>query len=78
MTIIIISGDQKVHYSMICKKTQKFTEIEHFLYQKYPEYLESENFFLSNGKKINKYRTLEENKIKNSEIITLYKYVDSE
>ena len=78
MTIIIISGDQTVHYSIICKNTQKFTEIEHNLYQKYPEYLESENYFLTNGKKINKYRTLEENKIKNGDIITLYKYGDSE
>ena len=77
MTIIIISGDQKVHYSIICKNTQKFTEIEHKLYQKYPEYLESENYFLSNGNKINKYRTLEENKIKNSDIITLFRYGDS-
>ena len=48
MTIIIISGDQTVHYSIICKNTQKFTEIEHNLYQKYPEYLESENYFLTN------------------------------
>ena len=69
MTIIIISGDQTVLYSIICKNTQKFTEIEHNLYQKYPEYLESENYFLTNGKKINKYRTLEENKIKNGDII---------
>ena len=78
MTVIIISGDQNVHYSIICKNTQKFTEMEHDLYQKYPEYLESENYFLINGKKINKYRILEENNIKNSDIITLYKYDDSE
>ena len=74
MTIIIISGDQKVHYSIICKNTQKFTEIEHKLYQRYNEYLESENYFLANGKKINKYKSLEENNIKNSDIITLYKF----
>ena len=74
MTLIIISGDQKVHYSIICKNTLKFTEIEHNLYEKYPEYLESENYFLAGGKKINKYKSLEENNIKNSDIITLYKF----
>ena len=78
MTIIIISGDQKVHYSIICKNTQKFTEIEHKLYQRYNEYLESENYFLANGKKINKYKSLEENNIKNSDIITLYKFDEQE
>ena len=76
MTLIIISGDQNVHYSIICKNTQKFTEIEHQLYQKYPEYLESENYFLVNGKKINKYRSLEENGIKNSDIVSLFKFDD--
>ena len=74
MTLIIISGDQKVHYSIICKNKLKFTEIEHNLYEKYPEYLESENYFLAGGKKINKYKSLEENNIKNSDIITLYKF----
>ena len=78
MTVIIISGDQKVHYSIICKNTQKFTEIEHKLYQKYKEYLESENYFLASGKKINKYKSLEENNIKNSDIITLYKFDEQE
>ena len=29
--VIIISGDQNVHYSIICKNTPKFTEMEHDL-----------------------------------------------
>ena len=74
MTLIIISNDQKIHYSLVCKNTQKFTIIEYKLYEKYPEYLEFENFFLINGNKINKYKSLEENNIKNSDIITLFKY----
>jgi len=74
MSIIMVSNDQKIHYSIICKNSQKFTKIEENLYERYPEYIESENFFLVNGNKINKYKSLEENKIKNSDIITLFKY----
>ena len=74
MTVIIMSGDQKIHYSIICKNTEKFTTIEHKLYEKYPEYLESENYFLINGNKVNKYKSLDENKIKNSDIISMFNY----
>ena len=39
------------------------------LYDKYPKYIESENYFLMNGNKINKHKTLEQNKIKNNDIL---------
>ena len=71
MSLIFISADQKIHHSFICKNTDKFTKIEYLLYDIYPEYMESDNYFIVNGNKINKYKTLEENKIKNSDIITL-------
>jgi predicted RNase H-like nuclease (RuvC/YqgF family) len=74
MTIIFISLDQKIHYSFICKNTDKFNKIENLLYERYPEYLESENYFTFNGNKINKYKTIEENKINNSDIIVLNKF----
>ena len=41
------------------------------LYDKYPKYLESENYFLVNAIKINKQKTLEQNKIKNNDVLTL-------
>ena len=41
------------------------------LYRKFPEYKETENYFLVNGKKINKYKTIEENNIKNNDVLTL-------
>ena len=71
MTIIIISNDKKIHYSFLCKNTDKFTRIEKLIYEKYPEYKKTENYFFVNGNKINKNETLEENKIKNSDIITI-------
>ena len=74
MTVIFISTDQVIHYSLICKKTDKFIKLEEKLYEIYPNYRECENYFTANGEKIKKYLTLEENKIKNSQIITLNKY----
>ena len=71
ISVIFVSSDQKVHYSVICKNTDKFSKIENMLYDEYPEYSESENHFLVNGKIVNKYKTLEYNKNKNNDIIML-------
>ena len=73
ISIIFVSADQKVHYSCICKNTDKFNKIENTLYEAYPEYKKSENNFFVNGNKINKYKSLDFNKIKNNDIITLKK-----
>ena len=72
--VIVVTADSKVHYAFICKKTDKFHVIEDMLYEKYPEYLETENYFTVNGIKINKNKTIEENKIKYSDIIILNTY----
>ena len=76
MSIIFISSDQNLHYSIICKNTDEFYKIESQLYKKYPEYTENENFFILNGKKINKYKTLEQNGVKNNDIIILNEFVN--
>ena len=77
MTVIFYSIDQKIHYSLICKKTDKFNKIENELFEVYPEYQDSEYYFIANGQIIKRFKTLEENKIKNSQVITLNQY-DSE
>ena len=41
------------------------------LYEKYPKYAETENFFVIGGNKINKSKTLKENNINNNGIIAL-------
>jgi hypothetical protein len=56
---------------MITKNTENFSKLEISLYEKYPRYLDSENYFIVNGNKINRNRTLEQNKIKNNDVITL-------
>jgi len=73
MTVIFISDDQHIHYAFICKNTDKFSSIEELLYEEYTEYKKKDNYFLFNGKRINRFETLEENGIQNSSLITLYK-----
>ena len=77
MTIIFISNDQHIHYSLICKNTQIFAYVEQELYTIFPEYKETENFFLLSGKAINRNKTIEENNIKFSDQIMICKIDDS-
>ena len=74
MTVIFFSNDQKIHYAFICKDTDKFSVVENLLYDIYPEYHYSKNFFTANGDKIDSSKTLKQNNIKFSDIILLNKY----
>ena len=74
MCVIFISVDQKVHLPVICKNTDIFTRLEKLIYDQYPEFGETENYFMVHGQKINKYKTLDYNKIKNNDIITLKEF----
>ena len=69
ISIIFITSDQNIHYSMICKSTEMFIELEKRLFIKYPEYKETKNNYYAKGHKINVNKTLEDNKIKDNEII---------
>ena len=71
MSIIITSSDQKVLYSITCKNTDKFGNIELQLYDAYPEYSDSVNIFTVNGNKITRNRNLDQNKRKNHDTIIL-------
>ena len=75
MSIIISSEDENIQHSIICKNKDIFNKIEDIFYEKYAEYINTNetNIFKLNGKKIDKYKTLEENKIENHSIIILYK-----
>ena len=51
--------DQKIKYPIICKSTDKFTKIEELLYKEFPEYRESENIFLVNGQKVDRFQSMD-------------------
>ena len=71
ITIKFISTDQKINFNTFAKKTDIFTKLETSLYKYYTQYKETENYFLVNGKKVNKHKTLEENKINDNDVLTL-------
>ena len=71
ISIQFISCNQDIDFSIITKNSDEFSKIEKILYDKYPKYKDSENYFLVNGNKINRHRTLEENKIRDNDILTL-------
>ena len=78
ITVKFISVDQVINFSVTAKSNDKFSKLEDILYDKYPKYKDTENYFLFNGKRINRNRTLEENKIKNNDVLTLNKIEDDE
>ncbi len=69
MSIIFISIDEDIHYSIICKNTDIFSNIEKKFYDKYPEYKNTQSEFFVNGNKVDRFKNLDDNKIKNSDII---------
>ena len=74
--IKFISVDQTINFSTVAKTNDKFTKIESIVYNNYPDYEEYENYFLVNGRKINKNKTIEENSIKDKDVLTLLKIDD--
>ena len=70
MNVLFKSVEEDIICPMICKNTENFYNLEKLLYIEYPEYKECQFFF--NGRKIDKFKTLNENKIHNHDIITIY------
>ena len=71
MSLIFISDDNDIHYSIICKNVDIFNLLENKIYNKYPKYKEIETYFMINDKKVNRFKNIEENNIKDNDIITL-------
>ena len=71
LAIQFSSNDQKLHYCLPCKKTDRFDLLLQKLYLEYPEYKNKKCFFLANGNLIDIHKTLAENNIKSSDNIIL-------
>ena len=68
ITVIFSPIDESNILSILCKNTDKFSEIENKLYESYPEY-KVNNIFMINGRVIDKNDNLIENGINNKSII---------
>ena len=73
IVIHFISSDQKISYPIKCLKTDIFAEIEEKLYQKYDEYRETNNNFITKGRLILRFKKICENNIQDGDKIQLIK-----
>ena len=72
ISIIIRDVNLEINFPIVCSKMDEFVKIEELIYEKYPKFKETENYFLCNGAKINRFKALVENRIHNNDIITLF------
>ena len=63
LALNFISMDQKLHFAVPCTKKDLFVDVEKKIYDKYPEYRQTNNNFIVKGKKILKFKTIEENEL---------------
>ena len=69
--IQFISMDHSVICPIKCLSTDIFAEVEEKLYKIYPEYRNTDNYFLYHGTKILRFKKIMENKIENGAVIQL-------
>ena len=71
MCVFFTSMDQKVNFPIPCASTDIFAEVEEKLYKEYPEYRETNNYFIANGAQVLRFKTIGDNKIGNGRPVTL-------
>ena len=74
LTIQIKSIDQKVDIAYTCQKNDIFARIEEKLYKEYPQYKDLNTYFTVNGRRVKRFRNMEENQIRNNDKILLNIY----
>ena len=74
MNVQFNSVDQRISYSISCKNTNIFVDIEEIFINKYPEYKDKEIYYMVNSFKVRRFKTIEENRIKNNDKIIVYIY----
>ena len=65
--------EPNVDYSIIVPKTESFVRIKEKLYNEYPV-RDFEVYFIANGGKIHRFKTIQENRLKNNDKIIINKY----
>ncbi len=71
MTLTIISKDEEIHFTTICHKKDYFSKIKELLFEQYPEYKKDKNIFYLKDKKIGENKSLENNGVKDNDILLL-------
>ena len=69
--IHFISMDQAINCALKCLKSDTFVEVEEKLYQKYEQYRETNNNFVTNGRVVLRFKKIFENNIKDGDKVEL-------
>ena len=71
--LFMTMGNQDIfNYSMPCRTTDLFVKLEEKLYNDFPKYKDYETYFVINAQRIKRFKTIEENKIKSNDIISMF------
>ncbi len=66
-------GTQDIaNYSLECKNTDLFVTLEERLLDEFTEFKKYDVYYLVNTKRVKRYLTLDQNKIKKNDLISLY------
>ena len=63
-----------ISFSISCKNTDTFAKVEEKIYDKYPQYKDCNTYLTVNGNIIKRFKTLEENRIKDGNFIIINVY----
>jgi len=74
LAIFFTSNQQDIHRPISCKNTDTFVKIEEQIYNEYPKYKDYNTYLTVNGNVIKRFKTLNENGIKdgNTIIVNIY------
>ena len=72
VTFITSGTNGLINYQLICKNTELFVRLEERFYNDFPQFKEYDLFFKNNNKKIKRFKTLEENNIKDKDVINIF------
>ena len=71
--LFITQGNHDIfNYAMTCKNTELFVRLEERLYEDFPQFKKVETIFMVDERRILRFQTLDENKIKRNDIISLF------
>ena len=66
-------GNQDImNYNLVCKNIDLFVRLEERLYEDFPQFKEYETYFEVNGKRIKRFKTIEQNNIKTNDVINIF------
>ena len=64
LALNFVSSDSRLHFAIPCINKDLFVDVEKKLYDEFPDYKETNNNFIVQGKIILRFKTIEENQLK--------------